>query len=1010
MADRTFTTSYDADGQPVAQTQPGGVSLTAGYDLNGDLTSQTGTGADAATASRTFGYDADGRMTSAATSAAGTQTATSEAFTFNDRGDLLTTSGSGGSSSFAYNPDNLLTSRTDAAGTTTYGYDSADRLSTLNDAATGAQSTYSYNSMEQVSAIHYGTGDTRSCGYNSLHERTSDTLKTSAGATVASIGYGYDLDGNLTSKNTTGFAGASSNTYTYDEANRLTSWNNGTSTVNYGYDASGNRTQVGSNVYTYDARDQLTSDGVNSYSYTARGTMSSQMNTSGSLSYSSDAFGQMIGVSLQNYTYDAFGRTINDTTTGGSATAGFSYSGVSNTIASDSTSTYTYDPGDGLVGIGTAAAGGGTVAGSGVLAYVDQHMDVVGDFGPSSATLTGSTTYDPLGNVTSTSNQAGSLGYQSGWTDNATGKVNMASRWYNPATGQFMNRDSASNNPVPNSAEANPFAYVDDNPLTGTDPSGHGWFSSAFHWVAKHVVKPVAHFVNKRIIKPVVRVVKKVVKPIVHAVKTVVHKVKDVYHAAVRVVKRVVHRVVHAVRTVARAAVHVVSTAYHAVKKAATKAVHAVAKVVKKTVKAVAHTVKKAAVATAQFVQHHATAIVSFAAGAATFVGCEALTAGIGTIGCAALAGAVGNAVSYGVSCGGSADGCSVGGALEAVGLGAAEGVAGGSLGELVGPLAGRLVTEALDGALPEVAVAGLSGAAGGAAAGSATSAAMYGLTCGTTKSGCSAGGLASAAGGGAAFGAIAGAGGGAKGAMADSGEGAPAQPKAGEDDATGCAAAHSFIGSTKVLLADGSSKPISQVKVGDRVADSVPGSTVMETHPVARVIVTKTDHDFVRVTVKRLGKIAAVAATAVTAATLLVGPAQAATVTTTYHHPFYDVTQSAFVDADHLAAGDVLQSVGGVRAEITAVHQYHATTTTYDLTINGLHTYYVEAGATPLLVHNCGEDLSGHATVYLDKGNAHASIAVTRGNVTIHSEQVGTTGTDAVGAQGSDKIITSSR
>ncbi|WP_326954137.1 hypothetical protein [Amycolatopsis sp. NBC_01286] len=55
-------------------------------------------GADAATASRTFGYDPSGRMTSAATSEAGVtghsdhQAASSETFTYNDRGALLTAS------------------------------------------------------------------------------------------------------------------------------------------------------------------------------------------------------------------------------------------------------------------------------------------------------------------------------------------------------------------------------------------------------------------------------------------------------------------------------------------------------------------------------------------------------------------------------------------------------------------------------------------------------------------------------------------------------------------------------------------------------------------------------------------------------------------------------------------------------------------------------------------------------------------------------------------------------
>jgi hypothetical protein len=43
--------------------------------------------------------------------------------------------------------------------------------------------------------------------------------------------------------------------------------------------------------------------------------------------------------------------------------------------------------------------------------------------------------------------------------------------------------------------------------------------------------------------------------------------------------------------------------------------------------------------------------------------------------------------------------------------------------------------------------------------------------------------------------------------------------------------------------------------------------------------------------------------------------------------------------------------------------------------------------------------DISGYADVFLDKGNEHASIAVTRNGTTIHSEQVGTTGQAAAGS-----------
>ena len=46
----------------------------------------------------------------------------------------------------------------------------------------------------------------------------------------------------------------------------------------------------------------------------------------------------------------------------------------------------------------------------------------------------------------------------------------------------------------------------------------------------------------------------------------------------------------------------------------------------------------------------------------------------------------------------------------------------------------------------------------------------------------------------------------------------------------------------------------------------------------MSRVIVTKTDHDFVRLSIKRLGKI--LAGVAVAATTALAAPAQAATLT----------------------------------------------------------------------------------------------------------------------------------
>jgi YD repeat-containing protein len=199
-------------------------------------------------------------MLTAATSstAAGGQpsNATSEAFSYDDRGLLLSASGSAGSTSYTWNGDGQQASAVTAAGTASYSYDSAGRLRTMADPASGATLTYSYNPMSQVSQVSYGGAgtDTRVLGYDSLHRLTSDTL-TSGSTTVASVSYGYNAGGYLTSKTTTGFAGAGTNTYGYDQAGRLTSWNNGTTTTGYAYDGAGNRVQAGSTTYTYDARD-----------------------------------------------------------------------------------------------------------------------------------------------------------------------------------------------------------------------------------------------------------------------------------------------------------------------------------------------------------------------------------------------------------------------------------------------------------------------------------------------------------------------------------------------------------------------------------------------------------------------------------------------------------------------------------------------------------------------------------------------------------------------------------
>ena len=164
------------------------------------------------------------------------------------------------------------------------------------------------------------------------------------------------------------------------------------------------------------------------------------------------------------------GRLTADTPTSGGGGYAFSYASSTGTIASDGTSGYAWDPSGGIL-VGTGAVGGGT---GGALALTDIHRNQAGQFTASGTSLAGSKAYDPWGNLTGTSGSiTGMLGYQSAWSDPASGKNLMGARWYSPAAGDFTSADTVHVSPDPDPAAGNPFAYAADNPLTGTDPTGH---------------------------------------------------------------------------------------------------------------------------------------------------------------------------------------------------------------------------------------------------------------------------------------------------------------------------------------------------------------------------------------------------------------------------------------------------------------------------------------------------------------------------------------------------------
>ncbi|MET9647223.1 polymorphic toxin-type HINT domain-containing protein [Streptomyces syringium] len=141
------------------------------------------------------------------------------------------------------------------------------------------------------------------------------------------------------------------------------------------------------------------------------------------------------------------------------------------------------------------------------------------------------------------------------------------------------------------------------------------------------------------------------------------------------------------------------------------------------------------------------------------------------------------------------------------------------------------------------------------------------------------------------------------------------------------------FLAGTKVLKGNGSTQNIEDVKKGDEVlaTDPVRGKTAPR--KVTRLIVTEDDKHFNELTIATRN-----------------GPKK---LTATYEHPFWSPSENRWLKASELKPGTSLLSNDKTAVRVEANRSYDQHARTYNLTVEDLHTYYVIAGTTPILVHN---------------------------------------------------------
>lgn len=523
---------YNEENQPLSTEQPTGTQINATtYDDNGNVASQTNDitlpsttytydalgrlskVSDPLNRDTTYGYDLAGRPTTVTTPATptGTQTATTS---YNIAGMVTGIDYSSPTTpdvAYTYDDDGHRLTMTDATGTTTYTYDNLGRLTATSNPLTGTVG-YTYDLADRVTTLTYPGTHNVIRGYDDAGRLTS--VKDWINTNPATFGYDNDGNWNATSypntvtatrthdttgaltgltytkgaatlgtlnytrtdagllKTTTPTAGApgTSDTYTYNARDQLTSRDGGT--TNYIYDAAGRltRTSNGSTL-AYDSGDQLTTatpaaGAATSYTFDRRGerTISQVAGAPTATTYAFDEAGHLTtytpnGGPATSYTLDGDGTRAASTTSGiGHAWTWDRATGGLPLLLADGIRCYLYGPGDTPLGqiYGTAST----------WLHGDQHASTVLAT-DTTGVVTGTWSYDPYGDISShTGTATTNLLYAGQYQDAESGQYYLRAREYDPATGSFLTVD-----PIVATTRSR-YAYGSGDPGNRTDPSG----------------------------------------------------------------------------------------------------------------------------------------------------------------------------------------------------------------------------------------------------------------------------------------------------------------------------------------------------------------------------------------------------------------------------------------------------------------------------------------------------------------------------------------------------------
>jgi RHS repeat-associated protein len=508
LGNRT-TTAYDTQNRATSETDPLNHTATMAYDLAGRLASRT----DRLGRRIDYTYDADGRLSTEVWKDAGGATVNTLTHTYDNSGNELTAADGHGAYTMTYDDAGRQRTVKGMFGTTlTYTYDGQGNRTRVEDNF-GGVTTSAYDTKNQLTGKQFGgAGQTQlredfaytARGDLATATRYSDVAGTTVVGTTA---YSFDGAGRLTNLNHKNGSGTSlaNYTYTYDNADRVstevrngttTSYNyddtnqvTGDGTRNYSYDANGNRTMNG---YTTGTGNQLTNDGTYTYTYDSEGNLSEKgKGASGDTwDYAYDNKDHMTSATERSspggalltaatYVYDVYGNRIETdvwTQASGKVTV--------TRMAYDGQNAWAdLDAGNALVtrrlyGDGVdkllARIAGGTGGSAGW--YLTDHLGSVRNVTDGTGALAGTLSYDPFGNALANTGSTDRYQFTGREMDSVTGLQYNRARYYDAATGRWLSKDPLGFEP----GDLNLYRYAGNDSTNVTDPAGRDpWDSQA---------------------------------------------------------------------------------------------------------------------------------------------------------------------------------------------------------------------------------------------------------------------------------------------------------------------------------------------------------------------------------------------------------------------------------------------------------------------------------------------------------------------------------------------------